>query len=335
LSACARVGCLSLAVAFALLGSSASARANDRVHPLVVLEIDSGVEVAEDEVRRILAIELGALLGDPSAAATDCTRVTVDRANALVRVRVDDPITGKSLARTIDLLGAAPKARSRLLALAIVELVSASWVELELNPQPKVPPVGPPTSPELRAAALAIVRHHARPRPIDKTRLAAVGGVLGFFSGPGAIGGGGVQVGRDHARHLGWVADLQAHHGSAAVMLGRVSFDVLSASAALVAHLDWSRVTIRLGGGLRGGAAYLQGKPSDPRTARGGALWAPWVGPMVHASLGVTATRWLFFSVALEGGYVLTPVGGLVGGTPATALAGPWLGLQLGAGIFL
>ena len=74
---------------------------------------------------------------------------------APVVVLVTDPRF--SLDRTID-LKEAPRARARLLALAIVELISASWTELETNPDPVVPPAGVRAAPEARRAALGAVR---------------------------------------------------------------------------------------------------------------------------------------------------------------------------------
>src|SRR4029077_7676204 len=78
-------------------------------------------------------------------------------------LRVLDPTTGKSVERSVALAQAAPTARARLLALAIAELVAASWSELESNPQPKAPPAEPLAPVEAREAARRVVE----PRPIE------------------------------------------------------------------------------------------------------------------------------------------------------------------------
>src|SRR5439155_8563961 len=85
---------------------------------LVALEIDPCVRVDRAQVRRVVTVELGDAPTDASAAGVDRTRVAVSCIGELVELRVDDPITGKSLERTID-LAEAPRASPRLLALAI------------------------------------------------------------------------------------------------------------------------------------------------------------------------------------------------------------------------
>ena len=156
-------GCLAVGVAalLALAPRHANAQAGAIAHPSVSLEVDPCVQADVAEVRRIVGIELGALLEDREPAggaattkgASDTTRVTVACAGPLVELRVDDPLTGKGLTRPIDLSTSSATARSRLLAIAIAELVAASWTELESNPHPRVVPAGPPASTAAREAA--------------------------------------------------------------------------------------------------------------------------------------------------------------------------------------
>jgi hypothetical protein len=322
-------GLIAGAVAGLVLASACA-----RAQPLLALEIDRCAAVQPDEVRRVVTIELGHVLTEGAAGSGERTRVVVSCAGKLVALRADDPITGKSLERTID-LQEAPRAASRLLALAIVELVSASWTELESNPAPKVPPAGPRSSPESRQAALDIVRKQERTSALTRMRLLAIGDGMAFFSGPGLLGGGGLRLERDHRWHLGWNVDVMADHGSASTSLGAVSIDLLSASATLVFQQAWSRVGLRVGAGGRGGAARLQGHPTTPKTVRGDTYWAGWGGVLAHLGLDVALTRRWALALSAEGGYVVFPVGGLVGGAREVAVDGPWIGLQLGLGIFL
>ena len=90
-------------------------------HPSVALEIGACLDVEQAEVRRIVAIELRALMIG-SDSAEPITRVAVDCYNPLVEIRVEDPVTGKSLVRRIDLSTSERSIRARLLALA-----SPSW----------------------------------------------------------------------------------------------------------------------------------------------------------------------------------------------------------------
>ncbi len=89
-------------------------------------------------MRRITTVELDARLVDEGE--TDTTRVEASCAGSLVLIEATDPITGKSLSRLVNLAAEMEAARPRLLAIAITELVSASWTELASNPKPTVPP---------------------------------------------------------------------------------------------------------------------------------------------------------------------------------------------------
>jgi len=326
------VGLVLLVLLVLLPGRHASA-APDK-HPLVYLELDACLDVPREEVRRLIALELGAVAEFADTKAGDRTRVAALCQGGLIELRVDDPITGKALQRTID-LSEAPRARARLLALAMVELVSTSWTELETNPEPQVPPVGPRGSAESRHAAEQVVRTQSERSAFRRLRLVAFGGGQAFFSGPGVLGGAGLRLAKDHPLHLGWVADVQAHHGTATASLGTVAVDTVSFGAALVVHQAWSRLGLHVGIGLRGGAVRLDGTPRNAEVAVGQSGWAAWGGPMAQVSLGVVATRRLLFELGVESGFVVSSVGGLVAGVRELSLGGAWIGFQLGVGIFL
>ena len=73
--------------------------------------------------------------------------------------------------------------------------------------------------------------------------------------------------------------------------------------------------------------------PATGARAEGASFWAAQVGPtgVLSGSLGLP--RRLVLDLQIEGGYLLTPAYGLIDGAQAVALAGPWLGLQLGLGV--
>src|SRR5262249_33713515 len=143
-----------------------------------------------------------------------------------VVLRVDDPISGKSLSRDVDLAGAMPRARPRLVALALVELISASWSELD------APAVHAATVETHTAAPISLP---LGPRDTPRLRLAVLAGGLDFVSNTDVLASGGVRLARDAAfgafGSVGWAADAQAAHGSRRVSLGSVDVDVTDAAA--------------------------------------------------------------------------------------------------------
>lgn len=323
-----------------LLAAAGPARAAPRERPQVQvrLVIDPCVEAEGAEVRRLFAIEFDAQLeGEPVPAGTARVGVACTASPAGgVELRVDDPITGKALARTIDLSAAPPNARPRLLALALAELLFTSWTELEVTPRPAVPPAGPPPPPQARQAARLLVRHRMPPalRPLAGVRLLGLAACQGFFSGAGVLWGGGLRVGGDHRYHLGWAADLLSHHGENGNTLGALSTDTLSIGAVLSLHREFRRLAVRAGAGVRAGATRLGGQPQDPQQAAGGALWGAFAGPLAALSATLALPHRLALELSLEGGYEAYPVGGRVAGKRVIAVEGPFLGLQLGIGMF-
>lgn len=102
-------------------------------------------------MRRIVGIELAVEPVDVDTLGTTRVRASCTRDATLLEV--DDGVTGKLTSRRIDLEGTARVARSRLLALAIAELVSASWAELRLRPPSDAPPVFTPVAPSPSATS--------------------------------------------------------------------------------------------------------------------------------------------------------------------------------------
>ena len=274
-------------------------------HRPVALAIE-GCETA-NEIRDLVSLELGEPLAEDARATRAIVTCRADEA----ALRVDAPANGKSLSRTLDLAAAMPKARARLVALALVELISASWTEVEA-------PAPAPLVPRDDSASLRVVAH---------------GGGSAFSGGTGLLGGGGVRVAGDRAL-LGWLVDLQARHGRTGVTLGEVSTDVLDIAAALAIHHTWSRTQLAFAAGLRGGTARLAGAP-EMTTVRADHFWAPWLGALALGRATLTlAPRWCV-ELAVEGGRVIVPIGGLVNDRREVAIDGGWLSVELGVGVFL
>jgi outer membrane protein with beta-barrel domain len=318
-----------------LAGASNPAH-GDTPRPRVLAEVEGCGEARGDEIKRILGIELRAeLLGAKPGQSSDTTVVHIVCSDSVIELRVEDPITGKSLARTIDLGASAPRGSARLVALAASELVSASWTEIEANPRPTVPPAGtPPPAAAVEAAREVVVER----TPALATRSLRIMGVLGtqFALAGGGVGlGGGVRVGLGDAAHpLGFEVDLRAQHSSDATPpLGSVAIDSLSSAATLLYYLGLTRAASLYGGaGLRVGAARLTGDPGDPATVQAGTSEAPWLGPEVRLGLGLALTKHLRADVEVELGDVLLDATGKVLESNV-GVRGSWLGLELGVGV--
>ena len=299
---------------------------------LVAVTMGTCPTLREVELRRRLAIELPGLVQGPTAALTTSVSVTVDCSRSAVKLSLADAITGKSLVRLFDLRQVVPEVRTSIVAIAIAELVIASWSELETNPTPRVPPMRPtPPAPESVTRALAAVRERGTGLLDRQLRLEAVASTQVFFAG--ALWGGGLRLGSDSWRVLGWSVDVLAHHRSTPTTLGDVAVDSVTAAAHVLAHKRWSRISLRGGCGLRVGATILSGR------GNGGVhgdhvVWAAG-GPVLSFSLGLVVVRLLTLELGAEGGYWLFPAGGLVNGRREVAVEGPFVGAQLGLGVRL
>jgi hypothetical protein len=288
----------------------------------VSLEDCAGVDAAE--VERITGIELGSSppTPEPVRARVTCTPQQTD-------VRVDDPVTKKSLVRAIDLLTLAPKAKARTLALAIAELVSASWSELLLNPEPKVEAVGEKTPPEVLESVRDALPDEA---PRGTLRLEAYGTGRGLVSTPALQWGGGLRAMWAPRDRLGGLFDLGGEHAETRDTAGRLSLDSASVSANLLllfAPAEALRLHAALGGRL--GVGRVVGTPVDAEVTRGGTLTGGFGGPQLHVGAALVVGHFVV-SLGLEAGWALLKLRGTVDGARGLGLDGPWAAAQLGVG---
>ncbi len=322
-----RLGLSGVLAALLLLGTAltAAATASPEDRPRVSLRLSPCLVVDRAQVEHLLTIELGAQLADAPDGATSDLSVTCGAAGA--ELRVDDPLTGKSLFRIIDLEVAQQRARPRLLALALAELVFTSWTELAI-PLPVPPPE--PQAPVVLPGGRSLAPASARSADSRLRILALASGQA--FSGTGLLWGGGLRAAGDYAHHLGFSADALAHHGQSSFPLGDVAIDTLSASAALVVHARLSFLCLRVGAGGRLGAAHLAGVPQDVTQGAGASLWGAFGGPLALLVVGAPISGHMVAELSLEGGYVTLPVAGRVDGQRAVAVDGGWIAAQLGLG---
>jgi hypothetical protein len=286
--------------------------------PPVTLTVDACADVSEPEVRRLVELELLS------------TRASITGLSALVEcrgpelgIRVEDPLTGKTLERTVDLARAAPNAKARLLALAIVEVVEANWSEQLFAPVILPQPSPLPEANRTTVAAPA-------PAPLGNIRLTLTATSRALVASPLWQWGGGVRMVHTPFRFLGWAAELTGEQGTFETGLGSVQISSGGAALEILGQLELGMVTLQLGGGARGGIVNARGIPRVPLVV-GKDLTGPWAGAFValSASLGL---GWWLLSARLEGGSVIH-------GLPAhvesvnTGMDGPLVGLALGFGI--
>ena len=299
--------------------------------PLVALRLDRCPALPPHDIQGMIAVEIHRPVVPPAGDGRSITTVNVICEGLRAQIQIDDPITGKTIGRVVDLDAAAPVARPHLLALSIVELLAATWIELQSNPHPTSPAVGTPPTPEARAAALAVVssRSAARRGP----RLLAAFTAQTSTADLQSLGGG-LLLGGNLGARLGWMADVGFQHGDRQVALGRVSADSATTAGALVVGPTWDRIALRAGLGVRAGGAWLSGTPTDP-AAVGGAVRGFWWGPLAVLDGSLTLRGRVVLELTLEAGHVMLPVVATVQGADPVAVDGTWMRGGFGVGITL
>jgi hypothetical protein len=305
---------------FAGAGAGAAPRPEKPRVSIALVGCDAGLA---REAQRIAAIELRATLVDatPDGATTQIT-ATCDA--TLADLRVADPTTGKSVERRVALAQAAPTARARLLALAIAELVVASWSELESNPEPKAPSADPLAPVAAREAARGVIV----PRPFE---LGAVADAHVLASGD-LIFGGGVRTALWNSPPIFLRVDVLAHHAQLARPSGTIALTMPSLSIALGVSGagEWLRPRISLG--ARAGYAWMSGVAASAGTT-GLREQGAWLGPELALELLAWPHARVHPVLALSVGANVIGVRGTVTGGRDVVATGFWGGLGVGAAV--
>lgn len=266
---------------------------------LILLVTSSTVTVSgcpeADEIQRLARMELSAAEG---AASIRCEG---DRA----------VLTYGERTRSVDLGPVAPKARARLLALALAELAN------QVEPPP--PPVSPP-APATGAKVDASVEILGGFATFSAASPFSFGGRAGF-----EVAGGGRFGGR---------LDLGASFGSGSIPGGRASMLAVAGGITGFARFPAGALEIDLGAGGRVGWIRLAGAPEDPEATAGATVAGVWGGPHAAARLALPLDT-LALLIDLEAGLVLRPVVGRAEGAPAIAADGAWFAVHAGAGFGL
>ncbi len=317
----------------------------------VSLHVATCVPVNAREVRSVFSIELRTSM--PAASLRDvpgASRIDVSCQGRLVVLRVRDAVTGKTLSRRIDVSRTPRRGRDRLVALAAMELLVASWVELETTGGTRLPGVDASASAQTRRSARAVASRHLSRAPRTPWRDTVV--AFGAISGEdyGLASGGGVRWTRDYLRSgsdrlrgggdrlrgggdrgRGFSFDVLFDTARVTVPLGAVRVRTMQLSGAAHGYRTWQSVRWRGAAGARLGVITMSGIASDPATTDADTVLGLSFGPLLRAgaerSLGPVVA-----SVSAEVGYHLLDVGGLVNRVREVSVQGPWLTLQLGVG---
>jgi len=286
--------------------------------PSVSIDIAGCEPELARESRRIAAIELRATLVDTAPDAT-VTRVTATCRDTLAALEVIDPTTGKSLGRTVTLTEAPQNGRARLLALAVAELVAASWSELQNNPKPRAPAATPLAPSAAREAARAAVAE----RSIE---LGAAFDVHLLASGDWLFGGG--------ARAGVWISplffarfDALADYAELGRASGTVAVLMPSASAALGIS-SWMGPSLRpaVSVGLRAGYVRMNGI-ADGTAGTSFQQQGAWLGPEVALQVTALARARVHPIVGVSAGAHLIGLRGTVNNGRDVEAVGLWGGI--------
>jgi hypothetical protein len=296
--------------------------------PAISVSVDHCIAVEQREVERLTALELGVRVA--GADTSTATRVTVSCAGEHVRLRVVDPLTGKTLERTLSLTTQEVDVAGRAVSLAAAELVLTSWAELTLTPDESAPApleVAPAARPVAEQRVLSRTE-----RGIRLEYVLASGGAFGPFDGVGAAFGGGPRVAVSFGRlGLGAEWDLAAHRAVTDTELGDVETTLFTSGLFARWTLAVAPLFVDFGAGARGGIARLEGTPDDAELSRGSVVAGVFVGPA--AALGVSLRfTGLALRLGAESGHTLRGVAGEVEREPSVAVSGAWFLGNLGVG---
>jgi hypothetical protein len=311
---------------------SVSAVADDRRRVSIAIErCDAGI--AEDAAR-IAAIELHA---DRTEDAPDVTRIhVVCESPDEIALHVVDPLTSKEVTRKVSVERIDPRARARTIALAVAELVSASWVELETTPEPQVQPI------PRRAQPRAPMRH-APSAPTPKTSTAktppptalppivfqAEATARVFFESRELLLGGGVVVEPWLARTVLLHFDASVEHANGTRAPGDVSIDAASTSAAFGVGTSAAALRLTSTLGLRAGYARLAGF-TTATGLHGQSIAGAWVGPEIGFGLELMPRAHVHPVIHAAFGWAIAGVDAPVPGDRDVLAQGPYGVLAIG-----
>lgn len=309
----------------------------------VELTIDPCLGVDAEDVRRIVSLELALEL----EAATVPEETTMARAlceDDGARLEVDDPTTGKSSSRRVVFQVLVGGGRARLLALALAELIAASWAEHRLTRASAAHDRDATASTRTRTrvaeiAARRFVLPPPRTRPETPAHRAARGRTfltagIGVAAAPAhLVGGGSFELLFDAGPRLSLGTSVDLLQGRARSEAGAVLDHRLGFSGLATLRQPVRRSWISFGLGGRVGRALLRGAAADG----GRSVAAPFAGVYAVGHAWRQIVRVLLVA-RLEVGLTTAALRGRLGdleGPVVAAVDGPWGSFSLGIGLTL
>jgi hypothetical protein len=305
----------------------------------------------------LLRIELGAIgVGDvrtggavPATGTRDGAVLagvivswsTCDTLAPEVTIEVVDRVTSKTVTRRMTIVDVPFEERHRALAIAVAELLQASWAELELVPKKppavevppelrasiveRLTPAPLPAAPE-RAKALVPLAAVATPPKADGPSVEGMAAVRAFPSRNTALFGGAVSLSVPVTK-LWWVhVGADAGGGDTQVAAGSIT-TVLAAGSVGISAVTGAATKLVLGPRFSAGYAWGTGSPG-PSAAAGS--YSHFVAlAALSATLRVPAAGWTAL-LAIDVGYTLAQASFLVDDTRAAGIGGAAFGAGLG-----
>jgi hypothetical protein len=299
------------------------------------------VPAEPNELRRILAIELGAVVLSGVSEDRVHTAVTARCGTNTIDLSVIDLATKRVVRRSVSIIEGASTSTARLLALVMAELVFVSWNELSIT-APEGHRIAPTYTTEHLLPALEVTSPEIRPRPNNPwipARLVALGSWRKILTQGDSMWGGGLLLAQDRFSWIGWSVDTLYEHGASGVRFATnpVDLRVLTVGGALLAHISMGPVTLRAGVGLRAGMVQMQARgpvESQPLTSSK-TEYATWGWPLAQSSMTVKLLGPLIAEVRGEIGYVVLPVSAMSAHRFDLHIPGWWASTQFGLGIEL
>jgi len=268
----------------------------------------------------LIAIELETVESDRPARPSD---VALECSAGVVSIRASLRGTSRERKSRVDPKAMDPAAATRLLALAITELLAQLWSEAEPARPPPVP-AARPAEPQDVPAPLTV----AHEREFAVFAGAAFRTMLEPRAG---LFGGALRAEYDPVPWLGLGLDLEVADGS--VQSSHADVDVLLGSAALYAPIGarLGRTALGAGPGVRMGWVELSPTRLEPG-ATGRDVSGAWGGPLLMAR-ALWTNNALALCSGLEAGLVTLPVVGTLNGEAAEVeVRGVWVAASLSVG---
>jgi hypothetical protein len=295
-------------------------------------------------VQRIVGVELLVETTDDVDLADTIANVRCDEVAQTAVLVVVDGRSGTEVSRTLAFSAEHQRDRkvaSRLVAIALAELVWASWSEAPSRqrrpregPDPKAPGDDPDGAPD--GASKPESPNATRP---GETEIGAFVGAHAFPSPRTLVLAAlGLRIGttfvREHGPRPLLRLDVVGARGGRALPLGRVEATAFTARPA--AGIAFARAPASFAGsvGVRAGLVALEGSPRDRDAAVGSRVTGVFLAPSATVEAGVRIHRARLFAEA-EIGYTALRVRGTVDGGPGTGAEGLTLGGSIGAALTL